>query len=344
MYRRRKLIQEEKPPIPDKLEDFGYRLKENGEIRSISLDEPYEFDYLPKDRSYNEKRYDKLIDIIGDEVEKRLQAEPYHYQKVYLPKGVDPEKEVHSYFYMTPNALTTTGKLLIMIPNNATRVGQWSKRVMCDQNIKTGSMMQITELVKEKGYEAIILNSNGNFWHDGRAQSTFPPHASTITEIPGSETPEKHCQYVFHHFIKNAKAEKIAVIAMGWGGHCFTLTLNNEFDFIKDRVKVIAMTDSAHGSDMIEGSDKRAFMFDNCINWIVNAKAKGELVQDARFGCTCISSALEISDFTMTEMLDDILKFVFVKMGDIEPEPENDEEDDETFLLNEAKRLEIEDP
>ncbi|OBZ87317.1 hypothetical protein A0J61_04645 [Choanephora cucurbitarum] len=344
MYRRRKPVTETKPPIPDTLEEFGYRLKENGEVRSISLDEPYVFDYLPKDRPYNEKRYDRFMDIIGDEIEKRLQAAPYDYQKVYLPVGAS-EQEVHSYFYMTPNALTTTDKLLVMIPNNATRIGQWSKRVICDQNIFTGSMMQVTELVKEKGYEAIILNTNGNFWHEGRAQNTFPAHASKIIEIPGSETPEKHCEYVFEHFIKNAKAEKIAVMATGWGGHCFALTLNHEFDFIRQKVKVIAMTDSAHGSDLIEGSDKRTFMFENCINWIVNAKPKGEIVQDPRFGCTCISSALEINDFTLTEMLNDIMKFIFVKMGDIEPDQEEEEEDIEALLAQEAEHLEIiEDP
>lgn len=30
-------------------------------------------------------------------------------------------------------------------------------------------MMQITELVKEKGYEVIILNPNANYWYNNRA-------------------------------------------------------------------------------------------------------------------------------------------------------------------------------
>lgn len=36
MYRRRKIIKEEKPEIPKTLDEFGYILKENGEIRSKS--------------------------------------------------------------------------------------------------------------------------------------------------------------------------------------------------------------------------------------------------------------------------------------------------------------------
>lgn len=30
--------------------------------------------------------------------------------------------------------------------------------------------MHTTDLVKEKGYEVIILNPNGNYWYDNRAR------------------------------------------------------------------------------------------------------------------------------------------------------------------------------
>lgn len=33
-------------------------------------------------------------------------------------------------------------------------------------------------------------------------------------------------------------------------------------DFIKDRVKAVAMTNSVHARDLIEGDGRRAFMFD----------------------------------------------------------------------------------
>jgi hypothetical protein len=34
MYRRRKIIKENKPPIPSTIEGFGYVIKDSGEIRS----------------------------------------------------------------------------------------------------------------------------------------------------------------------------------------------------------------------------------------------------------------------------------------------------------------------
>lgn len=45
--------------------------------------------------------------------------------------------------------------------------------------------MEITELVKEKGYEAIILNPNANFWYNGRAQVTPQLHTARLTVVPG---------------------------------------------------------------------------------------------------------------------------------------------------------------
>ncbi|KAI7903576.1 Arb2 domain-containing protein [Cokeromyces recurvatus] len=341
MYRRRKPVIKEKPPIPNTLDEFGYVLKENGEIRSKDTDEVYLFDYLPKDRPYNEKRYDKFIELIGDEVEKQLQSEPYNFQKLIVPIDANPKTDAHSYIYTTPNALTTKDKLLIMIPGNNTRIGQWSKRVLCDETIKSGSMMQITDMVKEHGYEAIILNPNANFWYNGRAWETPEVHTTKLTVVPENETPEMHCEYVFHHVIRNAQASKIAVIAMGWGGYGFTLALNNDFDFIKERVKAVAMVNSVHTKDMINGGSKRTFMFDNCVNWVVSQAKKGEIVTDIRSGCTCISSEEEIADFTLNKMLDDIMKFIYVKMGDIEPEIVDEDEADEIEELTQEEIEEL---
>lgn len=70
---------------------------------------------------------------------------------------------------------------------------------MCDENIyvrnlkketciidkliktkQTGSVMDTTRRVREKGYEVIIFNPNGNYWYKNRAwvrQSQYFPHA-----------------------------------------------------------------------------------------------------------------------------------------------------------------------
>lgn len=52
---------------------------------------------------------------------------------------------------------------------------------------QSGSMMQISEMVLEKGYEVIILNSNANFWYNGRANLTAQTHTGVAVTVPGKE-------------------------------------------------------------------------------------------------------------------------------------------------------------
>lgn len=50
---------------------------------------------------------------------------------------------------------------------------------------------------------------------------------------------------------------------------------------------------------------------------------------------------LELADFTLTEMLDDIMKFIYIKMGDIEPPTEDEDSDDENRELTKAELEEL---
>lgn len=54
----------------------------------------------------------------------------------------------------------------------------------------------------------------------------------------------------------------------------------------------------------------------------------------------CIALELEIADFTLPTMLDDIMKFIFVKMGDIEPDSV-ESDDDETRELSKEELEEL---
>lgn len=52
---------------------------------------------------------------------------------------------------------------------------------------------------------------------------------------------------------------------------------------------------------------------------------------------------MEIADFTLTTMLDDIMKFIYIKMGDIEPDQvdEKDDEDTENRELSKEELAEL---
>lgn len=83
------------------------------------------------------------IDLVGDLVEQELQSAPLNFQKAIIPVNANPSTEPHTYIYMTwvadidhlwfndhhtnlcvytrPNAMTTSDKLLCLIPGNNTR-------------------------------------------------------------------------------------------------------------------------------------------------------------------------------------------------------------------------------
>ncbi|KAL0089765.1 Arb2 domain-containing protein [Phycomyces blakesleeanus] len=341
MFRRR-VKKAEKPSFPADIDGFGYVIKSDGSIRSKEEDTPYNFEVIPKDRPYNEARYDAFIALIGDEVEKRLQQEPLCFQKTLIPKGAK-ESDPHTYIYMTPNALTTTDKLLFLIPGNNTRIGQWSRRVMCDESIMSGSMIEVATMAKDRGYETIIFNPNGIYWYNNKAWEVPPLKNIDFITVPENDSPEAHCHYVFENFVRNTKATRIAAITLGWGGHCFTEILNKNFDFLKDRMQAVAMADSVHSRDLVDGSDKRAWMLSHAVNWAVSQQARGEIIADTRFGCEVLSSNCEIADFTLPSSIKDIVKFIDIKMGDLKLEIEGngDQEEEEESELTKEEEAEL---
>jgi hypothetical protein len=114
--------------------------------------------------------------------------------------------------------------------------------------------------------------------------------AKCIT-ITGNETPEEHIEHVFSHYLKEAQATKIVIMGQGWAGHLLGEQLNSNFDIFKDKVKAIALADSVHSRDLINGDEKRVYLFEKVANWMTSAEdKKGDIIRDPRFGCTCISA------------------------------------------------------
>ncbi|KAI7859225.1 Arb2 domain-containing protein [Circinella umbellata] len=339
MFRRR-LKKKEAPQFPKTIEGFGYNVNDKGEIRGIENGESYNFEYILKDRTYNELRYKAFIDLIGDMVEEQLQAEPYNFQKSIIPIQADPSSgEPYSHIFMTPNALTTTDRLLLLIPGNNTRIGQWTRRAMCDDNMKSGSMMKVATMAKERGYEIIIFNPNGIYWYDGKAQEMPPLTNMNFVMVPENEGPEVHCRYVFDKFISKVKATKIVAMTLGWGGFCLTELLNQHFDFFKERVKGVAMADSTHSSDLVDGDDKRVWIRSHVLNWAASNENRGEPLKDTRLGCDSLSSGDELAEFTITHCMDDMMRFIDTKMGDYIPEEVDDEIIKEEDLIAEEEEL-----
>ncbi|ORX58114.1 hypothetical protein DM01DRAFT_1302089 [Hesseltinella vesiculosa] len=302
MFRGKRKEKKVRDPIPTTLDGFNYYIKPDGSIRS------------------------KSTDLVGDIVEEKLQAEPLNFQKVTVPVSANVAKnDPHTYVYMTPKALTTTGKLLLLIPGIGTRVGQWNRRVMCDHSINDGSVLNVVEEAQELGYEVVIFNPNGTLWYDNRSHYEPPTRGpQKWIDVPENTNPEEHCLYVFDQFIREAKASKIGVMALGWGGICFMELLNHHFDTIKKKVVGVSLANSTHTIGTLNGEERRTWLHDHVVNWTLNEEVASRY-SDAQYGCACQTAVVELPDYVIWKYAHKMLKFIQVKMS--EPVSDDEEED-----------------
>ncbi|KAJ2963268.1 hypothetical protein NQZ79_g1671 [Umbelopsis isabellina] len=299
--------------FPKSLAEYGYYIKPDGSIRSLQSA------------------------LINDMVIQRIQQAPLNMVKASVPPNVELDSTTpHACIFMTKDALTTTDKLLVLVPGSQVNAGTWSRRIMCDENINEGSMLTTCYKAVKAGFEIIITNPNANYWSNDKAYIKRTD-ANCIT-IPGSDTPEEHVEHVFNHYLKTAPASRIAIMGQGWAGHLLGEQLNNNFDLFKDKVKAIALADSVHSRDLIEGDEKRVYLFEKVANWMTSAEdKKGEIIRDPRFGCTCISAGVEISDFALPTSLDDMFKF-YRRQFDEETTSDEEGSVEDEFITDAARQ------
>lgn len=95
----------------------------------------------------------------------KLEQKPLSLIKAPVPFNATlGSSEPHTFIFMSEKALTTPDKLLILVPGSQVQIGQWSRRVMCDENINDGSMATVCSKAFSQGYEVIITNPNANYW------------------------------------------------------------------------------------------------------------------------------------------------------------------------------------
>ncbi|KAI8060517.1 hypothetical protein BC940DRAFT_151540 [Gongronella butleri] len=318
-------------PIPTTLDEFGYHIRDDGAVRHKERDVSYEFDYLKKDQVYNEARYRVFIDLLGDVVEQRLQEAPLNFVKAIVPKTADPAKnEPHTFVYMTPNALTTKDKLMLFIPGLGTRIGQWNRRVLCEDNINVGSMLETAREAKEHGYEIIIFNPNGTLWYDNASHHEPPAKGPNGTrayhDVPENESPEKHCLCVFEQYIKDAPAAKIGVMALGWGGGCFIELVKHHYDAIQSKVVGVSIAQSTHTVDKLDSDAKRTWVHNHVVNWTPMADENNPF-GDTRFGCVCETADVELPDYIVWKYGHKMLNHIRARAGDAVSDDEGDKQE-----------------
>ncbi|KAH8555227.1 protein FAM172A [Umbelopsis sp. PMI_123] len=308
--------------FPDSIEGFGYQFNENGQLRQIDTDEPFRFEVKPGDRAYNQMHYEALGTCIEHHIEDLLVTK-YELKRTILPLGVDTNDTniPKSHIYLSQNALTSTGTLLVLLQGSGVvRPGQWSRSVIMNDSLELGSMFPYIERAQRNGWEIMVLNPNLNeiAFDDGDGMDfggegglSFSKKLGRMT-ITGSETPEHHCQYVWDNFIRKSKAKNLVIVAHSYGGHAITLlATHNAFDFTH-RVTALALTDSVHSKTNIKGQPVIEWFNRHSQHWVASKETLDKVMpyHTKDSGCPCVSAGHSKHEFTSGTARDSVMLFL----------------------------------
>lgn len=201
--------------------------------------------------------------VITEHVYKLLEEHGLH--RIYIPKDVPQEQA--SFIYSTQKDLKSPKKLLVLIHGSGVvRVGQWARKLIInDPGLKAGTVLPYIDEARKLGYEVLITNTNLNRYttNDGRSGT-----------IKGSESPTKHALTVWDEIIKPAQPEAIGIVAHSFGGVVAVDIANARYDYFKNRVFAVGMTDSVHfGGKIPEELRARGR------NWVTSRKPLDELIK-----------------------------------------------------------------
>ncbi|CAG8485701.1 9889_t:CDS:10, partial [Dentiscutata heterogama] len=329
--------------IPRDLEALGYKIDEKNQLVSIEDGEIYKFEV--KDRAYNERLYDIIMELLASWVEEKLQKDLGFIKKI-LPLGAT-ENDIHTKIFLTPD-YETNDKMIIFIPGTAHSVGIWSRRALIDISVIDGSMINYAKRALDLGFSIVMLNPNEVFWYKGKGVLILPKTTAPFDTIPGSESPEAHTSYVFENILMNIKspiphrpsaAQKIFIVANSYGGHCAIDVMQNHFNELSERVKAIEFTVSAHSIDFVKTDRMKVWIREHCRNWLMSDLPIGEEIIDTRFGCHSFSSGSELIEYITYAVIDLVFKFIENKLIN----PENFQDDtcdtDDDLLISESQHI-----
>ncbi|CAG8454962.1 8029_t:CDS:10 [Paraglomus occultum] len=296
----------ERIKFPKTLEEFGYYFNERGELRNTVTDERFLFDVRKNDPAYNQARYDALGEIVSQYVEDLLVTK-YGFIQQFVPVEAAYDQTIpHCPIYLSANAYTCKKLILLIQGSGGVRPGQWSRQVIINDSLKLGSMFPYIEQAQERNFGIIIFNPNVN--------SVTIHNSNGCDErqsIKNSATPVEHCLYVWKNFVSRATtAEDIVIIAHSLGGLCATYLLKDLAEEFCNRIKAIALTDSAHNIAVIP-EFLRLWFSRVTINWVISPEPLDTPVPDAaNYGCPCLSAGHVKHEYTSGSAFPAIFKFI----------------------------------
>jgi len=303
-------------PFPETLEGFGYGFNNCGQLRKIDQStgtpgkDPFEFTVLPHNQHFNQRHYEALGEVVTNHVYKLLETRG-NLKKKFLKckdEGEGDSNKLESFVFVSDDLTTNTEKVMILIHGSGVvRAGQWTRRLIINENLEIGTQLPFIERAKSEGYAVVVTNTNDNY-RIIKKKKKF---------IQGSENPVNHLLTVWDQIIETSPAKHIAIVAHSYGGVC-TLELANQVEMKKftNRVFAIAMTDSVHS--MVHHSiphSLQKFLCKISRNWVSSGQPLDTEIQSSADDIERVSAGHSMHEMTthcatpsIFQFLDDKLK------------------------------------
>lgn len=152
-------------------------------------------------------------------------------------------------------------------------LGVWTGRLVSQEGIHRGSLVNFCQLFATNERGVVIANPMQLLWHK-ELMVALSPHQYRCAEdripnrackISGNERQQEHIAYLMNNFVKNAKAEVLSVVVVGYAGYCLLQYLNDNWIEWKNRMLSIVFISSSHSVDDAPDESCRNFLRD--VRW-----------------------------------------------------------------------------
>ncbi|XP_012261685.2 FAM172 family protein homolog CG10038 [Athalia rosae] len=291
--------------FPATLREFGYDFDGGGKLRKLDPEsgnithEPFEFN-VSDDHAFNQKRYEALGQIIDNYVYDILEKDA-GLTRLPVPGNSASLKtpELSSFIFASPDALINEKLMILIHGSGVVRAGQWARRLIINDSLRTGTQLPYIKRAKELGYGVMVLNTNDNLRNvDGKQ-----------LEIPGSEDPHKHFDTVWKDYVKDSKAKHVAIVAHSYGGVCVVKFASDNPQDFQDRVFAVGLTDSVHTTPRSSEAETK-HMLKVARNWVSSTKPLDTPERTPNGEIERCSAGHETHEMTSSSCMESLFDFI----------------------------------
>ncbi|XP_062866896.1 cotranscriptional regulator ARB2A homolog [Trichomycterus rosablanca] len=267
--------------------DFPYAFTETGHLCHRDTMEPYKFSFKLQDVRGTMREHQALCSYITQHVhdllEKRLNL-----VKMPLTQRTQSDSHPASFVYMSPGALKHRGTLLVLIQDRgAVGCGVWSWRAVVHEGLDRGSQIPYVRWALRESCAVLLMNPNR-----------------------GGTSPEEHVHLVWEQLLLRSAAERIAVVAHGYGGLAFVHLLCCRLEEIEQRRCAVALIDSSHSLwHQPLGASGRDWLKAHSNMWVLSTKQKNRPVGSLKMGCRMVSAGTQCHETAPAVCMESVFRF-----------------------------------